>query len=128
MSVEKFAVKSMKDAIRTRRAIIIALFSSVVMDTPVLTGRLRGNWQLTEGSPASGTLAREDKSGGATLSEINKLAKGTDGEQFLANNLPYAETIEYDGWSWQKAPDGMVRRNVVRIEQIVEEQTRNNKS
>lgn len=38
---------------------------------------------------------------------------------FFTNNLPYAERIEYDGWSRFKAPQGMVRKNVVRWDDIV---------
>jgi hypothetical protein len=40
---------------------------------------------------------------------------------FLSNSLPYAARIEFDGWSHTKAPQGMVRRNVARFNQLLRE-------
>ena len=37
------------------RSIILELFTSVILDTPVLEGRLRGNWLITSGRPGTGT-------------------------------------------------------------------------
>ncbi|WP_162455859.1 hypothetical protein [Pseudoxanthomonas kalamensis] len=45
----------------------------------------------------------------------------------MANNLPYANRIEYDGWSHTKAPAGMVRVSFARIRQIVSKAVRDNK-
>lgn len=80
----------------------------IVMDSPVDTGRFRGNWQGTIGSPASGTFDTEDKSGAGTLAKANAAADQSVGSvYYLVNNLPYARRLEY-GYSSQ-APAGMVR-------------------
>jgi hypothetical protein len=109
---------------RVRRAIIIELFSSVIMSTPVLTGRLRGNWQATVGHPATEEIVArgEGVPQGSVppemMAEINQVALSihhSDKSAFLRNNLPYARRVEYEGWSQIKAPQGMLRLNVVRV-------------
>lgn len=128
--------KNTADAVQgVRRSATLALFNSVIMDTPVDTGRLRGNWQITEGQPASGTVATPDEgpnpasgpSGAAPQNTQNVkdavdrivLPSTGDNEIFLTNNLPYAWRVEFEGHSHTKAPQGMVRRNIQRFGQIV---------
>lgn len=104
-----------------RRKILLRLFRSVVYDTPVLEGTLRGNWQLTTDAPASGTLDVKGKnSGKATFENISNGVIATDfGDTvYLTNNLPYAYPIEFLGWSHTKAPEGMVRKNIARLNRI----------
>lgn len=107
---------------KVRRAVTIKLFGAVVMDTPVLTGRLRGNWRLSEGEPNLGITDREDKSGQEVMAEITAGVAASTGSIpiFLSNSLPYAARIEFDGWSHTKAPEGMVRRNVTRFNRLIE--------
>lgn len=62
------------------RALVLDIFSSIQIRTPVDTGRARGNWQVEFNGPQSATIS---------------------------NNLPYIERLE-NGWS-QQAPAGMVR-------------------
>ena len=100
------------------------LFIAVIRDTPVDTGRLRGNWQTTIRTPASGRLDRiqTGRSGEATQQVTATVTKPN--VYLLTNNLPYAARIEYDGWSHTKAPQGMVRRNVRRIRTILRKHQR----
>lgn len=117
--------KKTKDRLdRTRRIVIIKLFSAVIKDTPVLSGRLRGNWQTSIRSPATGVIGIRDES--AAIAEVEAMAarsKGTD-VVYLRNNLPYAHRIEFDGWSKVKAPQGMMRRNVARFRRILNQAVR----
>jgi len=108
---------------KLQRAAVLELFSSVIKSTPVDTGRLRGNWQATMGAPASGVvevLAGATTPKGTVPPELESqvgavVAKlSGDGSVYLANNLPYAARIEFEGHSKQ-APRGMVRVNLVRI-------------
>lgn len=103
---------------RTVRAVKLELFRSVILDTPVDTGRARGNWQATLDSPATEEIENESMSVAlagvaANLGKINDVS-------FLANNLPYIEELE-DGSSKQ-APAGMVRRNMARVQRLINEQ------
>jgi len=121
-----FRKKAVTDTDATKRAIILELFGSVVMDTPVREGRARGNWQASFNSPISGETARKDKNGALVINEIIGALKPGDGVWWLTNNLPYIARLEYDGHSKQ-APEGMVRKNVSRIESIVKKAAKQSK-
>lgn len=91
----------------------IELFGSVIKMTPVDTGRARGNWQCTIGSPATSEIERLDKTGSSAISEVVSTVKsGT--VVWLGNNVPYISRLEYDSWSKQ-APAGMVRVSLARF-------------
>lgn len=94
------------------RAVKIQLFNGVIDDTRVDTGRLKGNWQTTTGGPAGGTVDRLDPSGAAAKAEAAGNVQA-DTIDYLTNNLDYAEV-------WEER-DGMVARNVARLERIVKE-------
>jgi hypothetical protein len=119
--LKEFSTKTQQRIERTRRAIIIELFISVIMDTPVLTGRLRGNWQATIGSPAIGETGARGGASPGLPAELNEEVQGVafnikgDQPAYLVNNLPYAHRVEFEGWSHTKAPQGMMRINVIRV-------------
>jgi len=119
VNVSKWAAKAGTTVAELHKAIILELFASVIEDTPVLQGRLRGNWIISADDPANGTFDVVDKTGEVTTRKVKDFVAKIDGEKdfnvFLANNLPYAYRIEYDGWSHTKAPEGMVRKNFIRI-------------
>jgi hypothetical protein len=100
---------------KTMRGIKIAMFNGVIRDTRVDTGRLRGNWQTTTGAPATGDTDRVDPSGSAAQAEVIANVQA-DTVDYLTNNLPYAE-------HWEER-DGMIARNVARIERIIKEQVK----
>lgn len=110
-----------EDMDKTRRAVVIKLFSAVIKDTPVAIGLLRGNWQTTIGNPATQVIGRIDKTGALSIADAEKKTNASKPGQtvWLSNNLPYAYRIEYEGHSHTKAPEGMVRKNVARISRIV---------
>lgn len=115
--VGRFAKQSPQKADQARRKIILDLFSAIIVDTPVDTGRAQGNWQTTAEEPAHGTIERFGEA--ESIAEIDQNISGPDGVTYMANNLPYIEPLEY-GHSGQ-APEGMVRKNVARIGAIVKE-------
>lgn len=96
----------------TARAIKLKLFNGVIRDTRVDTGRLRGNWQTTTGSPAEIEIQRLDPSGTQAIAEAQATVKG-DTIDYLANNLPYAKVYE--------EKDGMIARNVARLDRNIKE-------
>ena len=104
----------------TRRGVTLKLFGAVILDTPVLTGRARANWRIQEGQPQLAVVDREDKSGGVALKEVETAVQASSGDTtiYLANNLPYIKRLE-EGYS-QKAPEGMVRRNVARFARLIQ--------
>ena len=103
----------------------IGLSSDIIKDTPVAEGRLRANWQVGINKFDESTTEDTDKSGSTTIARVEG-----DSNRFklgdmitLSNNLPYARRIEFEGWS-KKAPAGMVRINVTRWQQHLDEQAR----
>lgn len=104
---------------RIRRGVTLKLFNAVILDTPVLTGRARANWRVQIGEPIKEPIDREDKSGGVALVEVQTEVARSQGDQTvtLANNLPYIDALEKG--SSQKAPEGMVRKNIARFARLI---------
>jgi hypothetical protein len=124
----RIAKKTNASLENTIKTTAIELFSSVIRDTPVDEGRAKGNWQATLGSMAEGTVSTLDGSGSATISRMRATVGGFDlGEViWLTNNLPYARRLEY-GWSKAQAPQGMVRKNMARIQSLVAKEAKKNR-
>ncbi len=84
-------------------------FRRVILRTPVDTGRARGNWQASIGTPIGGIL--EITSKGFAGAAAKQFAKVKDLKPFnvifLTNNLPYILVLEGGDHSDQ-APQGMV--------------------
>ena len=119
LSIDKWVENAGQDMAQLHKAIVLELFTSVILDTPVLEGRLRGNWLISSDSPETGQFDVLDPTGNQTTKKVEDFVSNIDVEGdfvlFLANNLPYAYRIEHDGWSHTKAPEGMVRKNLIRI-------------
>lgn len=122
LDVSKFVEKAKKNPEKVMRQVSIKLFSAIIKASPVDTGRFRMNWMASGGTPATGTTAATDKSGNiATGNATSFVLKATDWREFtLTNNLPYAQRLEY-GWS-QQAPQGFVRVNISRFQQLINEE------
>lgn len=107
-----------------KKGVLIKLFGAVIKDTPVLTGRLRGNWQFTVGKPAATSPTSVDNPIETVTAGVQAKVTDKDGVYNLTNNMHYAHRIEYEGWSKVKAPHGMVRRNMVRIANLLQSEVR----
>lgn len=124
--VRRFTKKTGAAEDQIVRGITLALFNGIILDTPVRDGRLRGDWQTTVGKPASGENGRVDPTGRAAMAEVAaNTPEGAGQETYLTNSMPYAEFIE-DGGS-QQAPEGMVKRNVDRIQRNLAREASKNK-
>ena len=103
------------------------LMNRIVLKTPVDTGRARGNWQLTQRSPAedmvpetSAKVSSSETPPSAILMEAEQTASGSQlgDDIWSSNNLPYIEALE-EGHS-QQAPHGMVALSLAEAEQGLE--------
>lgn len=122
LDVTRFIEDSLNAIEAVAKDIIIEIGESVVTLTPVKTGRLKGNWQMTVGSPSMHSLIRYDFRGHETLEDINKGAMSFTAGQiaYIVNNLSYAGFIE-DGGSRYKAPEGMVKPTMAKFNFIIGE-------
>lgn len=102
------------------RAVKIEVFRRVIVNTRVDTGRAKGNWQMTEGSPATGDAENFDKTSkgsmnDSTLQEMNSTIEAIS-ISFLTNNLPYIKKLE--------ELDAMVALAAFQLEDILKEHAR----
>ena len=113
---------------RVVRTVALASLRSVILLTPVDTGRARGNWKVGvnevdtsvdyEGGPKGARAANE---AAATANALNagagKIGQAGAGKVItLANGLPYAPALEF-GHSQQAS--GMVRKTAARVPEFV---------
>lgn len=106
----------------TLQTITIKVGESLIMLSPVDTGRFRGNWQLTIDGTSANSLVRYDQDGSSTLAMLASKAKTFTAGQvaYIQNHVLYGYDLEYgtyngptqkvteEGFSTQ-APSGMVR-------------------
>jgi hypothetical protein len=104
------------------RKITIDLFKSVIMKSPVDTGRFRANWNTAIGTADYSTSTETDKSGSTTLSNAASVVasyKLSESSIFLTNNLPYAGILEFGRANGKpgsnQAPNGMVRLSMMEV-------------
>lgn len=122
--LRKFQRDTLEDILRVREATAIKLFNAIVLDTPVLSGRLRANWRFSLNQPDYSTTDNTDRNGSMAFALISSTVDAADLDDtiIMCNSLPYVKRIEYEGWSHTKAPAGMVRKNVIRFKRLVEQQ------
>lgn len=139
--ISAFVARTRVGADQVLRKLGLDLISGVMRDSPVLTGRFRGNWRI---GVDQADLTIDD--GGASLEGARKKRKRREGDRsftlgsyegkpltaterakreipilrarfgqtiFITNNLPYAKPLN-DGHSKQ-APKRFVERNFIRI-------------
>jgi len=100
------------------KMIAMTIDRGVVLKTPVKTGLARGNWQVTEGAPATQPIKRLDPSGEKAIKEGSGVIRTWNVRSkvlWITNMVPYAEKLE-NGHSKQ-APNGMVELTLNEIKE-----------
>ena len=134
LSVAAFAEKAKMTHLKALRGTSIKLFSAVITSSPVDTGRFRANWTASGSTPSQGTTELTDKTGNAAIATMTQYVQSATNYEFtLSNNLPYAHVIEFGGYPdgpktaggySKQAPQGCVRTNIARFEQLLNEAVR----
>lgn len=104
---------------------LIRTGTSIIVESPVDTGRFAANWQYAFGAPELGSATigpfrgEAEKQGSVNwmTTEIGNLQLGQT--FFMTNNLPYAQRLE-DGWSAKSSK--MVARAVNNFPAVVAEE------
>ncbi len=132
-SIENFIKKAKKNPELVVRQVTIKLYSQIILASPVDTGRFRMNWQATTDTPATGVLLGNDPTGSRAIGNAtNFVMNSPKWDEFrFTNNLPYAEKIEFGGYSGSgpntvggfstQAPQGVVRVTVTRFQRLIDE-------
>lgn len=123
------ATKKIEKALeQTVRGASIEMFGEIVRRTPVITGRLRGNWQAQTKSPDLSTVDTVGETEGSIISReastVNSF-KLSDETLWFSNNLAYAEAME-TGSSVQR-PSGFMRVTVKQFQSLIEKRARKHK-
>jgi hypothetical protein len=111
-SVEDFAEQVVADFGKVLDLTALHLHRSVVMKTPVDTGRARASWTLSRGivppgTPTVTTLGGSGETGEGQRTQFRKSGPSKPADTiFIANNLDYIEKLE--NGSSQQAPRGML--------------------
>lgn len=112
--LEKIADQVGANAERAIKGSALVADSTLVLGTPVDTGRARAGWQVSFGSPALADLPATvvDQSGASTIAvNEGKILQFKIGPSlFIANSVPYIARLD-QGYS-QQAPEGFSRAAV----------------
>lgn len=110
------AEKTGKRLDQVDRGFKFRIFNGVARDTRVDTGRMRGDWQVTQDMPATGPSGVVDPTprgtGGLRPAELNKIESFSN--TFLTNTVPYALV-------WEER-DGMIATALADFERIIREE------
>lgn len=116
--IRKEVARAKGAPVRAQKWAAARILEGTVRATPVDTGRLRGGWQIGIGTAPAGEPGVRS-AGEVISSESSKLGQLPE-DQFtvvwVANNVEYADIIEFGGISRQ-APNGMLGPTVARVEQ-----------
>jgi hypothetical protein len=107
-----------REILKFKKVIGLELLTSVVMRTPVKTGRARAGWNVTRTRPSRAVNnERYDKDGGATISRgAAHVSKSAEGEHiYITNNVHYITTL--DTGTSDQAPEGIGRLAVEEVTQ-----------
>lgn len=118
--IARFTKKALTRAETIHRKVGIEVASSVILKTPVDTGRARANWMPSLGYSIDITKEAFDKTGQVQIGAATRTFSGAKLEQtlWLSNNLPYIQRLE-TGYSNQ-APAGMVAVTIAEWQGIVD--------
>lgn len=121
-SLEGFAKLTTQAMTNALRELVVDVGACVIKFSPVLTGRFKGNWQMTIGKPSSHSLPEYDPEGDATLAKIKMMAQTLNpGEvAYIVNNLTYAYNVEVTGWQ-VTPPYQPVQRTLAEFEALAQE-------
>lgn len=114
--IKRVAADVPKNANEIVRKVALAADQTIVMATPVDTGRARANWQVGIGAAPAGTVEYSGGGSGAAgyaigaAQNVVTTYKGQPGGIWLVNNLPYIQRLN-EGWSAQ-APAKFVEQAI----------------
>jgi len=112
----EFADVMEKDLASLRTEVALRLHTMIVLRTAVDTGRARGSWAISYGSPVAQDIV-SDSAGQAISRGVAQIAERADSAfevVVISSNLPYIRRLEFDRWSKQ-SPQGMVRISIADI-------------
>ena len=124
--IQAFNVKAMAQSEAKIKKAFMGLSTDIIMDTPVLSGRLRNNWFPSVNEGTDKTTNYTGEKGVAATNRVSAIKFKLGDTLYLTNNLPYAKVVEFGeypspsktgktvGGFSAKSPKGMVRVNILK--------------
>jgi len=126
--LQRIAQRNKAKMVKVAQNSLMRIGGAIVAKSPVDSGRFKNNWMSAYGAPDESTTNSFAKTElgegrGAVVGRLKAKLDLLDTGQFFyfTNSLPYAQRLEYEGWSSQ-APGGMVRITAMEFEQYVRDQ------
>ena len=113
---DAISLKNKKKMTKVVRAVVLQMGNSVILRSPVDTGRFRGNWYSSLNEPINSV----DTDGEGLNTTVAKIDVGDI--FYFINNLPYAEKLEFG--SSDQAPQGMVRLTIEEFSRLTDVQAK----
>lgn len=122
--LRRFANKTNQKMETAVKSALVRVGTSVVIKSPVDTGRFRNNWLAAYGTVDTTVNFGTDAGGSNAIGNLKMSVEGMNFKEvfYFTNSLPYASGLEY-GDSAQ-APNGMVRISVAAWENILAQEIR----
>lgn len=121
-ALDKEIARQIREQHDTFRKLVFTTYNSVITLTPVDKGYLRSNNLIKAHNPDNSYDETKLTNPTAQVTEANGTLGSTpikDGTKiFITNNLPYADRIEYEGWS-KKAPSGFFGISEEKTRQLI---------
>lgn len=117
--IRRWAEERPKLAVRiARRRISLDALTSLVLLTPVDTGRARGGWNVTFDTPSDALTDKVDRQGSSTIAAGRSIINSapTFGVIYIQNAVRYVRFLE-EGTP-RMAPFAMLERTLTRLQEI----------
>lgn len=97
------------------RALTLDLLSGTILDTPVDTGLLRSNWQVSIDSVPTDLVPIGESAAviNAGMAKLERLPNPFDITIWIVNNVRYASYVEYG--TPRMSPRAMLSKNILRL-------------
>lgn len=127
IQIKQFVNKTIDQQNRITKGIVNSVIQSVVMESPVDTGKFVGDWLVGVDTVPSGTTDIYDTEKSGTVVHLqSQVPKEASGHVYtVVNNSEYGWALE-NGWSLQ-APSGMVEKTVIQFERMIQDEINKSK-
>lgn len=105
-----------------RDAMIVQVFSKVIEETPITTGKLVNSWRTSTGAPIVEEAQDFSPNNSSPLAELRDtvLRSNTEQDVYMANGAGHAYGVEFFSWAYLQRPEGMVRKNILGYEEHIQ--------
>lgn len=105
-----------------RDAMVVQVFSEIIQQTPVTTGKLVNSWRTSVNSPVVEEAKDFTDDRSKPLAELKDVVARSNIEQdiYMANGARHAYGVEFYGWAYLQRPEGMVRKNILAYQEQIQ--------